>query len=74
MRLLATTLNDLEILDSDQNRKEKTWKEFEEALRTCRELAHKEPEIYLRYAALALNNLSISGSRAEPSRGGAESI
>jgi len=49
----------LGILDSDQNRIEKARNEFEEALRTYRELAHKEPDIYLRYVAITLNNLGI---------------
>ena len=47
------------IFDSDQNRIEKARKEFEEALKTYRELAHKEPDIYLRYVAITLNNLGI---------------
>src|SRR5262249_40002541 len=46
-------------LDSDQNRMEETRKQHEETLKTYRELAQKEPEIYLPDVALTLNNLGI---------------
>src|SRR6476646_6327416 len=44
------------VLNSDQNRMEETRKEHEEALKTYRELAQKEPETYLPYVATTLNN------------------
>ena len=47
---LADTVGDA------QNQTEETR---EEALKTYRELAHKEPDIYLRYVAITLNNLGI---------------
>ena len=45
------------VLNSDQNRIEETRKEHEEALKTYRELAQKEPETYLPHVAITLNNL-----------------
>ena len=47
------------VLNSDQNRMEETRKEHEEALKTYRELAQKEPETYLPEVAQTLNNLGI---------------
>jgi hypothetical protein len=44
--------------DAQQNQIEKPREKFEEALETHRELAHKEPDIYLRYVAITLNNLA----------------
>src|SRR5260370_41144028 len=59
------------LLNSDQNRMEETRKEHEEALKTYRELAQKEPETYLPEVAQTLNNLGIVDSaqnRAEEAR------
>ena len=50
------------VLDSDQNRMEETRKEHEEALKTYRELAQKEPETYLPVVAQTLNDLGIVDS------------
>src|SRR5262249_21029748 len=50
------------VLNSDQNRMEETRKEHEEALKTYRELARKEPETYLPKVAQTLNNLGIVDS------------
>jgi tetratricopeptide (TPR) repeat protein len=50
---------------------EETRKEHEEALKTYRELAQKEPETYLPEVAQTLNNLGIVDSaqnRAEEAR------
>ena len=52
-------LNNLGILDSAQNRMKETQNEYEEALKTYRELAQKNPETYLPDVAMALNNLGI---------------
>ena len=59
------------VLHSDQTRMEETRKEHEEALKTYRELAQKEPETYLPEVAQTLNNLGIVDSaqnRAEEAR------
>jgi len=59
------------MLNIDQNRMEETRKEHEEALKTYRELAQKEPETYLPEVAQTLNNLGIVDSaqnRAEEAR------
>jgi tetratricopeptide (TPR) repeat protein len=59
------------MLDSDQNRVEETRKEHEEALKTYRQLAQKEPETYLPEVAQTLNDLGIVNSaqnRAEEAR------
>ena len=56
---VAMTLNNLGILDSEQNRKEEARKAFEEALGIYRELAQKNPDIYLPDVAMTLNNLGI---------------
>src|SRR4029077_17243856 len=50
------------VLNSDQNRMEETRKEHEEALKTYRELAQKEPDTYLPEVAQTLNNLGIVDS------------
>src|SRR6267143_1652861 len=50
------------VLNSDQNRMEETRKEHEEALKTYRQLAQKEPEAYLPEVAQTLNNLGTSDS------------
>ena len=59
------------MLNSDQNRMEETRKEHEEALKTYRELAQKEPDTYLPEVAQKLNDLGIVDSaqnRAEEAR------
>src|ERR1700736_6565514 len=59
------------VLNSDQNRMEETRKEHEEALKTYRELAQKEPDTYLPEVAQTLNDLGIVDSaqnRAEEAR------
>src|SRR6266403_1980722 len=50
------------VLNSDQNRMEETRKEHEEALKTYRELAQKEPETYLPSVATTLNDLGTIDS------------
>jgi hypothetical protein len=67
-------LNSLGILDSAQNRMKETQNEYEEALKTYRELAQKNPETYLPDVAMSLNNLGILGSRPEQDGGGAEGV
>ena len=52
-------LNNPGILDRSPNRIEAARKEFEEALKTYRELAQKEPETYLPFVVVTLNNLGI---------------
>src|SRR6266446_6819417 len=47
------------VLNSDQIRMEETRKEDEEALKTYRELAQKEPETYLPEVAQTLNDLGM---------------
>ena len=54
---LADTRNNLGIPDRDQNAR----KEYEETLKTYRELARKDPETYLPYLAVTLNELGDSG-------------
>src|SRR5438046_441177 len=59
------------VLNSEQSRMEETRKEHEEALKTYRELAEKEPDTYLPEVAKTLNNLGIVDSaqnRAEEAR------
>ena len=45
-----------------QNPTEKTRRNYEEALKTARELAEKEPETYLPEVAATLNDLGILDS------------
>jgi len=47
------------VLNSERNRIEEARREHEEALKTYRELAKKEPEIYLPEVAQKLNDLGI---------------
>jgi tetratricopeptide (TPR) repeat protein len=56
------TRNNLGIPDRDQNRIEDARKEYEETLKTYRELAQKDPETYLPYVAATLNDLGILDS------------
>src|SRR2546430_7365287 len=56
------TRNNLGIPDRDQNRIEEARKEYEETLKTYRELAQKDPETYLPYVAATLNDLGILDS------------
>src|SRR5258707_4664007 len=58
----ADKRNNLEIPDRDQNRMEDARKEYEETLKTYRELARKDPEAYLPYVAATLNDLGILNS------------
>jgi tetratricopeptide (TPR) repeat protein len=55
-------LNNPGILDRSPNRIEAARKEFEEKLKTYRELAQKEPETYLPSVAATLNDLGILDS------------
>src|SRR5260221_559146 len=67
----ADTRNNLGILDSDKNRMKDARKKYEEALKIYRELAQKDPEIYLPYVATMLNNLGIldsAGNRMKEAR------
>jgi len=52
---VAQTLYNLALLDSDQNQTEAARKEYEEALKLCRELAKNNPEGYLEHVADILN-------------------
>ena len=68
---LALTPTNLGVSTSDQSRAEETRKEHEEALKTYRELAEKEPDTYLPEVAQTLNDLGIVDSaqnRAEEAR------
>src|SRR5258708_9997711 len=58
----ADKANNLGIPDRDQNRMEVARKEYEETLKTYRELARKDPETYLPYVAATLNDLGILNS------------
>ena len=49
-------------LDRDQNRMEDARQEYEETLKTYRELAQKDPETYLPDVAAMLNDLGILDS------------
>lgn len=59
---VATTLNNLGILDGAQNRMNDARKEHEQALKTYRKLAQKDPEAYLPYVAMSLDNLVLLDS------------
>src|SRR5258707_6567044 len=64
-------LDDLGTAGGSQNQTEETRREYEEALKTYRELAKKEPETYLPHVAATLNDLGIVDSaqnRAEEAR------
>src|SRR6266478_3139923 len=72
---IAVTLNNLALLERDQNRQEAAREEFEEALKMYRELAQKNPDTYLAYAAMTLNNLATldqTQNRPEAARKGFE--
>ena len=58
----ADKRNNLGIPDRDQNRMEDARKEYEESLKTYRELARKDPQTYLPYVAATLNDLVILNS------------
>src|SRR5258708_34882511 len=58
----ADTRNNLGLPDRDQNRMEDAGKEYEQTLKTYRELARKDPETYLPYVAATLNDLGILDS------------
>jgi tetratricopeptide (TPR) repeat protein len=55
-------LLDLGTAGGSQNQTEETPREYEEALKTYRELAKKEPETYLPHVAATLNDLGILDS------------
>jgi tetratricopeptide (TPR) repeat protein len=59
---VATTLNNLGIIDSGKNRVNEARKEYAEALKIFRELAQKQPETYLPHVAVTLNDLGIFDS------------
>jgi tetratricopeptide (TPR) repeat protein len=59
---LALTSTNLGVSTSDQSRAEESRKEHEEALKTYRELAQKNPENFLPEVARTLNNLGIIDS------------
>jgi tetratricopeptide (TPR) repeat protein len=68
---LADTLNDLGVIDSDQNRMEEARKKLDEALKTYRELAQKNPELYLpdvAKTAVNLGELNRAQNRMEEAR------
>ncbi len=52
--IIATTLNNLGVLHSDQNRMEEARKAYDEALATYRQLARSNPDTYLPYVARVL--------------------
>ena len=56
---IRSGLTDLGSVGGAQNQMEETRREYEESLKTYRELAKKEPETYLPYVAATLNNLGI---------------
>jgi hypothetical protein len=56
---LATTLNDLGILDTLQNRPGDARRHYEEALQSYRQLADQNPAAYLPYVAATLNNVAL---------------
>jgi len=56
---IASTLNNLALLDGKQNRPEAARKEYEDSLKICRELAQKNPDTYLPDVAMTLNNLGV---------------
>jgi Tfp pilus assembly protein PilF len=58
----ADTRNNLGIPDHEQNRMDDARKEYEETLKTYRELARKHPETYLPDVAMTLDNLGILDS------------
>ena len=59
---VAMTLNNLGVLNREQNRMEEARMAFKKALKTYRELAQKNPEVYLPYVATTLNNLGVLNS------------
>ena len=66
-------LNSLATL-RDTGRIKEARKEYEEALKIYRELAQKEPNIYLPYVAATLNNLGILARAQNQSTGGSEGM
>jgi len=55
----ATTLNNLAVLHSDQNRDDEALREYEEALAIYRKLAETNPHTFLPFVAMTLNNLAV---------------
>jgi tetratricopeptide (TPR) repeat protein len=58
----ADTRNNLGIPDHEQNRMDDARKDYEETLKTYRELARKDPATYLPDVAMTLNNLGVLDS------------
>jgi tetratricopeptide (TPR) repeat protein len=56
----ALTLNNLGNLLNRQKRMVEARQDYEEALKTYRQLAQQNPEIYLKWVAITLNNLGLS--------------
>jgi tetratricopeptide (TPR) repeat protein len=56
---VATTLNNLAILHSEQNNNDEALKEYEEALQIYRALAETNPNTYMPDVAMTLNNLAV---------------
>ena len=71
---MATTLNNLAILDGEQSREEEASREYEEALTIRRELAQRNPEAYLPYVATTLNNLGNLYSEQDRENEGAQGV
>jgi tetratricopeptide (TPR) repeat protein len=68
---VATTLNELGVMDIIQNRREEARQHFEEALRIHRQLAQQNPDTSLPDVAATLNNLGsldIMQNRREEGR------
>ena len=59
MPYVATTLNNLGVFHSDQNRMEEAGKAYEEALKIRRQLEQKYSDTYLPDVAATLNNLGV---------------
>jgi tetratricopeptide (TPR) repeat protein len=56
---VATTLNNLGVLYSDESRMEEARKAYEETLQIRRDLARQNPAVYRPYVARTLNNLGV---------------
>ena len=61
---IADSRKSLVIPEGEQNRDVR--REYEEALRSYRQSAQKDPETYLPYVAATLNNLGILDSQEKP--------
>ena len=56
---VARLLNNLGVLSSDENRNDDARHQYEEALKTYRQLAQDNPALYLPDVAMLLNNLGV---------------